>query len=106
MERLTEKLKSGAYVPKAPLYTMCDKLGAYEDLEEQNKLLKLPCALGDWVYVIKKNGDIDLHKVVAIEIDEDGAYCKSSYRFGKLEDFGKTIFFSEEEAEAAKREMN
>lgn len=81
----------------------CDE---YARAEEQKKLLKLPCALGDWVQIIKKNGDIDLHKVVAIEIDEDGAYCKSSYRFGKLEDFGKTIFFSEEEAEAAKREMN
>ena len=47
MERLTEKLKSGVYVPKTPLYTMCDKLGEYEDLEEQNRLLKLPCAVGD-----------------------------------------------------------
>ena len=27
-----------------------DKLAEYEDLEEQNKLLKLPCAVGDTVY--------------------------------------------------------
>lgn len=35
MERLTQKLKSGVYAAKAPLYTMVDKLGKYEDLEEE-----------------------------------------------------------------------
>lgn len=29
-----------------------DKLAEYEDLEEQSKLLKLPCAVGDTVYVL------------------------------------------------------
>lgn len=29
-----------------------DKLAEYEDLEEQGKLLKLPCAVGDTVYCI------------------------------------------------------
>ena len=31
-----------------------DKLAEYEDLEEQNRLLKLPCAVGDTVYRVHK----------------------------------------------------
>ena len=31
---------------------VCEKLAEYEDLEEQGKLLKLPCAVGDTVYVL------------------------------------------------------
>lgn len=66
MERLTEKLKSGEYVPKAPLYTMCDKLGEYEDLEEQNRLMKLPCAVGDTVHHLCASEIIEM-KVECVE---------------------------------------
>ena len=31
---------------------VCDKLGEYEDLEEQGLLLRLPCNVGDTVYCI------------------------------------------------------
>ena len=31
---------------------ICDKLAEYEDLEEQGLLLKLPCKVGDTVYVL------------------------------------------------------
>ncbi len=81
------------------------KLADYEDLEEQGLLLKLPCKVGDWVYVIKENGNIDPHKIVTVEISEDGAYFKSSYCFGRLKDFGKTIFLSQAEAEEALKRM-
>ena len=30
---------------------VCEKLGEYEDLEEQGLLLKLPCKVGDTVYI-------------------------------------------------------
>lgn len=33
------------------VYDVCEKLGDYEDLEEQGFLLKLPCKVGDTVYV-------------------------------------------------------
>ncbi len=99
MERLTEKLKSGEYVPKAPLYTMCDKLGEYEDLEEQNRLLKLPCAVGDMVYTINP---LPGEKTVIGETPADAFFCALSMLEGR---FGKTIFLTQEEAEAALKEM-
>lgn len=36
------------------VYTMIDKLAHYEDLEEQGRLIELPCAVGDtvWTYWI------------------------------------------------------
>ena len=99
MERLTEKLKSGVYVPKTPLYTMCDKLGEYEDLEEQNRLLKLPCAVGDTIYTINP---LPGEKTVIWETPADAFFCASSMLEGR---FGKTIFLTQEEAEAALKEM-
>lgn len=78
-----------------------ERLAEYEDLEEQGKLLKLPCAVGDTVY--------------AIEVDEENFthfYCPrkiSEYKFNLqmldlLEMFGKCIFLTREEAEAALKE--
>lgn len=58
MERLTEKLENGVYAAKAPLYNMVDKLGAYEDAEDNGLLLPLPCKIGATVYVLTKCKDI------------------------------------------------
>ena len=96
---MTEKLKSGVYVPKTPLYTMCDKLGEYEDLEEQNRLLKLPCAVGDTIYTINP---LPGEKTVIWETPADAFFCALSMLEGR---FGKTIFLTQEEAEAALKEM-
>ncbi len=65
MERLTKKFTDGgAYCEEIidvgikdinyPTYVgrAVDKLAEYEDLEEQGKLLKLPCVVGDTVYVL------------------------------------------------------
>ena len=108
MERLTYKT-NGKYLnttsEQAPPYAIdCDvdmaitKLAEYEDLEEQGKLLKLPCAVGDTVY--------------AIEVDEENFtyfHCPrkiSEYKFNLqmmalLGMFRKYIFLTREEAEAA-----
>ena len=52
MERFTEWIGGhGSGLPGKDCYT---KLAEYEDLEEQGKLLKLPCKVGDTVYVITK----------------------------------------------------
>lgn len=70
MERLTEKNAVGSYFyPKCfekceglgasskcdnceIATSICEKLGKYEDLEEQGRLIKLPCKVGDKVYCI------------------------------------------------------
>lgn len=88
------------------------RLKHYEDLEEQGKLLKTPCAVGDMVYTILPH---DSHFTVAqinkIEIKSTiyGKMCcfiepvakrGHLYRFFE-NDFGKTVFLTREEAEAA-----
>ena len=63
MERLTNSMEycdrfCDNNKSKCPIYRNCvnqqmyEKLKGYEDLEEQGKLLKLPCAVGDSVYVL------------------------------------------------------
>lgn len=50
MERLTfngtKEAKSNVTIKE-----VCDKLADYENLEEQGRLIKLPCKAGDTVYV-------------------------------------------------------
>ena len=71
-----------------------DKLAEYEDLEEQGKLLKLPCKIGQRVYMIYQfcgegAWEIEEHKIIL----ED------------LENIGKTVFLTRQEAEQALAEM-
>lgn len=84
-----------------------ERLKEYEDLEEQGRLPKLPCNIGDFVFAINKNKFIEFHQIVSIEIADDGIYCKSDCRFCRIDDFGKTVFFTREEAREAleKREV-
>ena len=62
MERLTDRSENGTAIYNTPSgdpvkwennrHKVLQKLAEYEDLEEQGKLLKLPCAVGDTVYVL------------------------------------------------------
>lgn len=116
MERLTGKLKSGGYVPKAPLYTMCDKLGEYEDLEEQGKLLKLPCAVGDTVYEVQDlRKRIQSYTIIAIHASNCGNLYGWELKDGKgiysnVNGFseyalGKSVFLTYEEAESVLKQL-
>lgn len=93
-----------------------DKLAEYEDLEEQNRLIKLPCAVGDEFYCIWRNkgqNPIQKMQVKKIEIHErKGIVIQMEFvgnrgclfRFYE-DDFGKTVFLTKEEAEAALEEL-
>lgn len=74
------------------------KLRDYEDLEEQGKLLKLPCAVGDTYYRIENDGAnppyISEWEVHTIE------FCVNV-----RDNIGKTVFLAREEAEAALKEL-
>lgn len=82
----------------------------YKGLEEQGKLLKLPCRAGDTVYVILPyNSYITKAEVNKIEIKPSlyGGICCfvesdedrfQLYRYFEA-DFNKTIFFTREQAE-------
>lgn len=93
---------------------MVKKLAEYETAEEEGRLIILPkCNIGDTVYL-----PIDFqNKIYTGEIEgfeyakmrntwvakirtDDGETCYEAF-----EDFGKTVFFSREEAEKALKEM-
>ena len=97
------------------------KLKAYEDAEEQGLLLKLPCKVGDTVYQIMIVG-LDKDKNLIYKVFEAKViqYILDSYTlcFGTVTDdhyrcknnmtaaeFGKTVFLTKEEAEAALERM-
>ena len=86
----------------------------YKDLEEQNRLIKLPCAVGDTVYRINKGKKEPIIPMLVIGIairnenelviqtkdiadDNHNLYSKNS--------IGKTVFLTREEAEAALKEL-
>ena len=74
-------------------YCAMEKLSAYEDAEEQGLLLRLPCKVGDTVYLVKNDG-----KIVARVAD--------MMFIGVLwEEFGKAVFLTRTEAEAKSAEM-
>lgn len=81
---------------------MYDELKSYRDLEEQGKLLKLPVAVGDIVYVIELDEENFTAFHAPLRIAE---YEFSLEMIGMLELFGKCIFTTKEAAEAALKEM-
>ena len=68
--------------------------------EADNRLVVLPCKVGDTVYEPYGNGlfDVSVVNKIAIEICTDMAVYD-------IDDFGKTVFLTREEAEAALKEQ-
>ena len=126
MERLTKRTKCGEVVPYIDLSyeseyndwitDITEKLAEYEDLEEQELILRLPCKVGDTVYIITKvfNGKEVIGAIGRRKIDSIGGNAlnpiyvisKEPYelRFCPSE-FGVRVFKTKEEAEAKLREM-
>ena len=96
---------------------MYKKLADYEDLEEQGKLIKLPCKVGDTVWFITSAFSTAAFPIEAkvtfirfLNCDNDVVYLTITKRNGadrgfKSSDIGKTIFLTKEEAEAALKKM-
>lgn len=96
-----------------------NKLAEYEDLEEQGKLIRLPCKLGDTVYYLTGvptvgGGRQRFSKVLesmakGFYIDDTGIDVRLNYDWqgnhGTYGRFGETIFLTQEAAEAALKEM-
>lgn len=75
-----------------------EKLAYYENLEEQGRLVKLPCKVGDTVYKVDKVREkIKQYKVIHFETDRVDF---DNYDSCFLSHFGKTVFLTKEEAEA------
>lgn len=97
----------------------CEKLGEYEDLEEQGRLILLRCKVGDVVYSYCDEFGILEYEVDSIVIGKHITYQCSAYSepigdcpsecLDEIEpdisDFGKTVFLTKSEAEAKLKEL-
>ena len=124
MERLTKTYSNGTHGAADNLPCgensyqykglLLEALGKYEDAEEQGLLLRLPCKVGDTVYV--NNGFTIFEYEVTLTgysstSKESGFYFvtkpkKNSDTVQEFSDgdFGKTVFLTREEAEAKLKE--
>ena len=122
MERLTERERNvdGTGVAKEEITDgllkpfadkILTKLAVYEDLEEQGLLVKLPCKVGDTVYRVNAGAK---QPIIPMTVSEIHFLCYKNERavrfdaIGKedmgescyrLEDIGRIVFLTHEEAE-------
>ena len=117
MDRLTIKAPSGLIHLKdnkeLTVNTAIKKLSDYEDLEEQGKLLRLPCMAGQKVYLLRNNiksvvvGEItsisicEFVKGMRVFITDDNRYTDISFDM-----IGEIVFFTKEEAESKLNQQN
>lgn len=111
MERLTDNYdycfltcyeqEGDLYGEECPWYKNCherqmfEKLKHYEDLEEQGRLIELPCKVGDTVYVVDDDYEdiYDLSSQYYFIIE-----CK--FELYMITGLGTWVFITKEEAEA------
>lgn len=121
MKRLTQTSNSGGVAFTFDLDITCEpseakkilnlatKLKNYEDLEEQGRLIKLPCKVGDKVYYARGKFVLE-YEVTGFSIDITGVWLihgeyhvdKNNKTYGynfDVDEIGKTVFLSRFEAE-------
>ena len=85
------------------------KLAEYEDLEEQGRLLRLPCKIGTKVYNITWWDDVQEKVVVKgktyYRTIHKHKVSKSTFGYTDIEEIGKTVFLTKSEAEAKLKEL-
>lgn len=89
------------------LSAVFEKLAHYEDLEEQGRLIELPCAVGDTVWIIRNYRGIKRAQqgtVYEMYFTKEMKLMITVKHIGRGE-FGKTVFTNKEEAEAKLAEM-
>lgn len=87
-------------------YKLLQELKTYEDLEEQGLLVRLPCKVGDTVYVPTRNFVSEL-RITMVSVNMHEAYFSwmlNSGIYPNLDGFsksklGKSVFLTREEAE-------
>ena len=114
MGRLTTKnfrpTRSVKQIKESMLLEMYDKLAHYEDLEEQGRLIELPCAVGDTVWCVDEDY---IHEgyIHAVAQDESTLWVSARYTSGlrydhPSRDIGEDVFLTKEEAEAKLKEVD
>ena len=119
-------LSSKGFIDKDEMYKimrhLAEKLKEYEDLEEQGRLLKLPCAVGDTVYqhmIVgvdkeKRKPIYEIFEAILFEYSLSSCglcFWTETVDNGKhqnevpLSAFNETVFLTRKEAEAKLAEM-
>ncbi len=97
MERLTNSGTKEAK-PDVTIREILNKLAEYEDLEEQGLLMKLSCKVGDTVFCIHMYSG-------GGRVPNWGEIYTSNFSTRMFDDFGKTVFLTQAEAEEALKGM-
>ena len=111
MERLTDSNKEiPTLVDNAEYWLkVYFKLKEYEDLEEQGRLVKLPCKIGTEVYDITWWDNVQEKVVVKgkayYRTVHKHKITKLPFTYSDIDDFGKTVFLTKSEAEQKLKEM-
>lgn len=117
MERLTKTYSDGTHGAADNLPCgensygykglLLEALGKYEDLEEQGRLLRLPCKVGSNIYRITDDG-IDVAECREITVADKEMYIESNTfcDWISFDEIGKTVFLTEAEAKLAEMEEN
>ena len=119
MERLTKTYSDGTHRASDSLpcgensydykNLLIEKLGKYEDLEEQCRLVKLPCKVGTKVYNITWWDDAQEKVVVKgksyYRTVHKHKVTKSRFSYLDIDEFGKTVFLTKSEAKAKLKEL-
>lgn len=79
-----------------------NKLAEYEDLEEQGMLLRLPCRVGSEVYFIRQGA---VYENIGSEPTKFYEIHSLKFTIPLIDDIGKTIFLTREEAEEELKKM-
>ena len=115
MERLTKTYSDGTHGAADHLpcgensyeykRLLLDALGKYEDLEEQGRLLRLPCKVGDTIYYVADGKITEKHvngflytNQLYIVTEEFNFKCPAAV-------IGHALFITRAEAEAKLKEM-
>ena len=119
MERLTKRSANGTGIYATPSgepvkwennrHNVLQKLADYEDLEEQGRLVKLPCKIGTEVYDITWWDNVQEKVVVKgkayYRTVHKHKMTKLPFTYSDIDDFGKTVFLTKSEAEQKLKEM-
>lgn len=93
-ELCRETCKKHSTCKDCPIQEAIKKLCSYEDLEEQGKFLKLPCAVGD-KYYCAYDGTYPI----------EWEFVNVQQIISVMDKIGKTVFLTREEAESALKKI-
>lgn len=89
-----EKGNVQGYESKMELVGLLEQLKEYQQLEEQGRLIKLPCKVGDDVYYI-----------LGIPNETPCTIGTCTFKLSDIHKIGKTLFLTKSEAEAKLKEL-